>query len=402
MSFKTSKVRLGDGDIGVVFTGKTPSSANPEHWGNEIDFITPSDFGIQSRYVTPKRRLSRQGGIAFQRITVPPKSIMVTCIGSDMGKVAITQNDTVTNQQINTIRPIMQVDSLFLYYKLVNARKLLRALAEGSGSTMPIINKSTFENISFDFPKDKIIQEKIAKILGDLDRKIELNRQMNATLEQIGQTLFKKYFVDNPESEEWENVQLGNYVELVNGATYKSSELSESDCALLTLKNFKRKGGFKREGYKQFTGKFKDEQVVQDGDLVVAHTDLTQQAEVAGVPALVSGADDFQTVGISMDVVKIIPKEELINSGFLYFLMMSHEFQSYKMGYITGSTVLHLNKKCIPNFTFKLPDEKTLQTLSPVFKEIIFKMTLNDSEIDSLEKTRDSVLPKLMSGEIKV
>ena len=400
MSFKTSKVRLGD--IGVVFTGKTPSSANPEHWGNEIDFITPSDFGIQSRYVTPKRRLSRQGGIAFQRITVPPKSIMVTCIGSDMGKVAITQNDTVTNQQINTIRPIMQVDSLFLYYKLVNARKLLRALAEGSGSTMPIINKSTFENISFDFPKDKIIQEKIAKILGDLDRKIELNRQMNATLEQIGQTLFKKYFVDNPESEEWENVQLGNYVELVNGATYKSSELSESDCALLTLKNFKRKGGFKREGYKQFTGKFKDEQVVQDGDLVVAHTDLTQQAEVAGVPALVSGADDFQTVGISMDVVKIIPKEELINSGFLYFLMMSHEFQSYKMGYITGSTVLHLNKKCIPNFTFKLPDEKTLQTLSPVFKEIIFKMTLNDSEIDSLEKTRDSVLPKLMSGEIKV
>jgi type I restriction enzyme S subunit len=289
----------------------------------------------------------------------------------------------------------------YIYYYLKSPKAKNHLHASLVGSTQKFIGLGELRKFPISL-LDLKSRTTIVTTLSNLDRKIELNRQMNATLEQIGQTLFKKYFVDNPESEEWENVQLGNYVELVNGATYKSSELSESDCALLTLKNFKRKGGFKREGYKQFTGKFKDEQVVQDGDLVAAHTDLTQQAEVAGVPALVSGADDFQTVGISMDVVKIIPKEELINSGFLYFLMMSHEFQSYKMGYITGSTVLHLNKKCIPNFTFKLPDEKTLQTLSPVFKEIIFKMTLNDSEIDSLEKTRDSVLPKLMSGEIKV
>ena len=388
-------------DVKIDNRGKTPPTVVSGHPLIEVNALVNcglhpnikkvSKFVDEDVWQTWFRQHLQKDDVIFSTVG----TIGETAIVSDNPNYAIAQNILGFRFDKDLVSPLYM---LFL----MRSNWFMHQV---TGRTIETVQKSIkwsdMKGIKLNLPPVET-QEKIAKVLCDLDRKIELNRQMNATLEQIGQTLFKKYFVDNPESEEWENVQLGNYVELVNGATYKSSELSESDCALLTLKNFKRKGGFKREGYKQFTGKFKDEQVVQDGDLVVAHTDLTQQAEVAGVPALVSGAGDFKTVGISMDVVKIIPKEKDINSGFLYFLMMSHEFQSYKMGYITGSTVLHLNKKCIPNFTFKLPDTKSLQTLGPVFKEIILKMTLNDSEIDTLEKTRDSVLPKLMSGEIKV
>ena len=106
-------------DIGVVVTGKTPSSNNPEDFGNEIPFITPTDYKNFCKVIySSERFLSQVGTAKLTNKILPSKSIMVTCIGSDMGKVAVNAKPVITNQQINSIVPNQEkVDSDFLYYQ---------------------------------------------------------------------------------------------------------------------------------------------------------------------------------------------------------------------------------------------------------------------------------------------
>ncbi|MEO6760005.1 MAG: restriction endonuclease subunit S, partial [Saprospiraceae bacterium] len=180
MSGETQILKIGD--LGNVITGKTPSSSNPEHFGQKVPFVTPTDFGSYSKNVfNSSRFLSESGVQAIGKRLLPKDSILVSCIGSDMGKVVMNKVRCATNQQINTIIPNPKViDPDFLYYKMVSLYTLLKNMATG-GSTMPIVNKTDFENIEIECPPLPI-QRRIAAILTALDDKIELNRRMNATL----------------------------------------------------------------------------------------------------------------------------------------------------------------------------------------------------------------------------
>lgn len=288
----------------------------------------------------------------------------------------------------------------YLYYWLDCKKDWLSQIAVGS----------TVKSLRLNMLKDFIVgvpslneQQKIAEVLGTLDEKIELNRKMNKTLESLGQAIFKRLFIYNNKHQNWQERKLGEFVELVNGSSYKSSELSDSDTALITLGNFVRGGGFKRDGFKEYTGKLKESQIIHDGDVLVAHTDITQRAEIAGVPALATGTKKYKTVGISMDIVKVNPLDINISPGLLYFLLKSVEFQGYKYGYVSGTTVLHLNKKCIPDFTIQMPvDTKELRKISDNFQPLIEKIAKNEDEIETLSQIRDSLLPRLMSGKLRV
>ena len=146
-------------DFGEVVTGKTPSSDNPEDFGNELPFITPGDFTKSGKYIIKTdRQLSRIGAHRLKNKTLPKNSIIVTCIGSDMGKVAITSEDSITNQQINAIVVAQKVFSEYLFHSLNTMANELKSMALGS-STMPLLNKSEFEKISIPIPpSDKLLK----------------------------------------------------------------------------------------------------------------------------------------------------------------------------------------------------------------------------------------------------
>src|SRR5699024_3678912 len=92
------------GDLGRIVTGRTPKSNDTRAWGYDVDFVTPSDIRDGMKEVTaPKRQLSQAGSEALARSLIPAGSILVTCIGADMGKTVINANDCVTNQQINSV-----------------------------------------------------------------------------------------------------------------------------------------------------------------------------------------------------------------------------------------------------------------------------------------------------------
>jgi type I restriction enzyme, S subunit len=178
-------------ELGRVITGNTPSSKNPEFFGEVTPFVTPTDFkNFGKLIIGANRYLSDAGRTAMKTRLLPKNSIIATCIGSDMGKIAINAIECVTNQQINSIIPndISLVD--YLYYDLVYKYDYLRNIATG-GSTMPIINKSRFEEIEILTPNSDLLSE-FQSIMDSFNSKIEENIRQSQSLTQTRDTLLPK------------------------------------------------------------------------------------------------------------------------------------------------------------------------------------------------------------------
>ena len=323
------------------------------------------------------------------------------------------------------INPLTHVNGRFVYFLIKNKAFYYSVVQCMTGTTRPAIGIQLLRKILVAMPERKE-QNEIASILSSLDSKIELLRKQNQTLENIAQTLFKRWFIDfefpNEDGkpykssggkmvdselaeipERWRVIELTELVYTLNGCSYKGTELQPSNIALVTLKNFDRNGGFKLNGFKEFTGKYKETQIVSHGDLVVAHTDLTQDAEVLGNPIIVYQDKTYEKLIITMDLVKVIPKSTFISNAFLYYLMKDIRFKNHCMGYSNGTTVLHLSKRAIPEYLIALPIKTELLVMfSKLTSSIIDKVMSNIERIQTLTKTRDTLLPKLMSGQIRV
>ncbi len=185
------------GKFGKVVTGKTPSSATPEHFGVGMPFITPGDFDNIDKYViNAERNLSKIGFAALRNKILKPGSVIVTCIGSDMGKVALSTIECLTNQQMNSIVVNKNFYSDYLYYYLKSFSKELKNIAMG-GSTMPMISKSDFELISILKPHDRIL-EMFDKILKSINPHLLNNSKItNASIEMRNLLLSKLSTIQN-------------------------------------------------------------------------------------------------------------------------------------------------------------------------------------------------------------
>lgn len=152
--------RIGTlGEFGNIITGKTPSSDNPEDFGYKTPFVTPGDFTKYKKFAIGAERMLSDIGIKRLKNKVLPKSsVIVTCIGSDMGKVAIASENCITNQQMNSIIVNCEEYSDYLFYTLSSMSKELKAMALGS-STMPLLNKSDFEQIGIIMPPFELLRE---------------------------------------------------------------------------------------------------------------------------------------------------------------------------------------------------------------------------------------------------
>lgn len=134
-------------DFGIVVTGKTPSSDNPEDFGNEMPFVTPGDFKNYNKFALgAERNLSKTGYSKLKNKILPKGTVIVTCIGSDMGKISIAVENCITNQQMNSIVVKESFYTDFLYYYLQSIADEIKGIALG-GSTMPMLSKTDFEKI---------------------------------------------------------------------------------------------------------------------------------------------------------------------------------------------------------------------------------------------------------------
>lgn len=310
------------------------------------------------------------------------------------------------------------VVSSYLYYQLQSSHFKSYIHLMSTGSTIKHISLKTMREYVFELPS-LTDQRRIVSILSSLDRKIELNNKINADLEEMAQAIFKNWFVDYEPfkdgkfvdselgmiPEGWKVISLNEILDNVSGYSYKGSELQSSNIAMATIKNFERKGGFKTEGYKEIviSKKIKETQFVNMFDVLVAHTDLTQNAEIVGNPAIVLSKGGYEKLIMSMDLTKVISKIDGVTNGLLYCILSTSRFKEHALGYVNGTTVLHMSKKAVPEYTCAFPkDINQIRDLCITLDSIYKRMAVTYDENSRLSLLRDTLLPRLMSGELEV
>ena len=396
------------GEVCDVQSGGTPSTKIDSYWNGNIGWITPKDLSNYKRvFIKKGERSITKAGLDNSSAKLLPKHTVLFSSRAPIGYVVIADNEITTNQGFkNIICDEEKSHYRYFYYLLKLKASYIESLS--SGSTFSEASGSLMKSIEVTIPDSFQEQKAIASILTSFDDKIELLQAQNETLETIAQTIFKEWFgkyqVGDELPEGWRVYQMSELVETINGYSYKGIELvSESDEALVTLKSFDRNGGFQTRGFKPFKGNPKDTQEVFIGDLVVAHTDLTQDADVLGNPAFIFDNGGFNRMYITMDLVKVVPKHKYISTSFLYYVMKENAFKGHCIGYSNGTTVLHLSKKAIPEYQICLPENFGLiNKFIEISNTTTSKISLNIETIKSLTQTRDTLLPKLMSGQLRV
>lgn len=364
-----------------------------------------------------KKHKPRKGDILFSRVG----SYGITTFVNKNKEFCLGQNTVViTNCKEG-------IDNKYLYYALVSTNVKEQIEKYVTGSTQKTISMKSIKALEIFIPTIKE-QKSIAKVISDIDDKIETNNKINKTLEEMAQAIFKQWFVDfefpNEEGKPykssggemveselgmipkgWVVTSLNDIVDIFNGYSYKGKELSESKDAMITIKNFDRNGGYKVDGLKEIviSDKVKPHHYVEINDIIVAHTDLTQGAEIIGNPILVHSKGKYDKLIMSMDTVKVKSKIKEINNALLYLILKDYRFKQYALGYVNGTTVLHLSKSTIPQYNIAVPTDKSLMIqLGNCLSSVMSKVANNVKENEKLISIRDTLLPKLMSGEIRV
>ncbi|MDU1307029.1 MAG: restriction endonuclease subunit S [Clostridium perfringens] len=179
-------------EIGKVITGNTPKTTEKDNYGDEFLWVSPFDMGNSKYIKNTNKMLSKKGFDKARKL--PSGAVLVTCIGSTIGKIGIATNELSTNQQINSIICNEDVDSEFIYYAIdYNFSKYSNYI---SNQAVPIINKSTFGEFLIQIPELKE-QNKVAKILSKVDDNIEKQLNKKKKLEILRNGLMQQLLTGN-------------------------------------------------------------------------------------------------------------------------------------------------------------------------------------------------------------
>ena len=376
---------------------------------------TLSDLvSFQRGYDLPKSHMQKgqypvvgsNGIIGFHNeYTTDEPSITIGRSGN-VGKPFIYYGKTWSHNTTLYVKDYKGSDPVFVFYFL----KTMDLANYGGGSAVPTLNRNHIHTLSICVPKNVEEQKKIGVILETIDHKILINNAINDNLEQQAQAIFKAWFVDfepfgGVMPDDWKMVSLSEVADFIGGYSYKGTELGKSDIAMATIKNFRRGGGFKLDGYKEIipSDNFKSVQYADLFDILVAHTDLTQNAEVIGNAEIILNKSKYDNIIFSMDLVKVVPKKDKISKFIIASILKNENFKHHCLGYINGTTVLHLSKRALNDYKFALPNDLLiLKPLEKILSLLYENLALNTEQTMYLTSLRDTLLPKLMSGEIDV
>lgn len=293
------------------------------------------------------------------------------------------------------------VDVQYLVYYFHTREGQYKILANASQVGVPALARatSTFRLIDIKLPS-LADQRRIASILSSLDRKIELNNKINADLEEMAQAIFKNWFVDFEPFKDGKFVdsELGmipegwkvgspyEYVKVVFGAPYKSAKFNDNGEGLPLIRI---------RDLKDCNPQFYTPEILPQTEYVNMG-DIVAGMDAEFIPHIWKG----NTGLLNQRVCKLMPQQTSISNLFVLYLMKPElEFvQSYK----TGTTVSHLGKADIDKFVVVLPPLKVVEECSKILDSILQRIKNISAESRTLSLLRDTLLPRLMSGEIEI
>ena len=400
-------------DIGTVVGGATPSTKKPENYEDgKIAWITPKDLSTFSgRYIERGERNITEIGLKSCSTQLLPKNTVLFSSRAPIGYVAIAANEVCTNQGFKSVIPNENTDPLFLFYLLKYNKDKIEGM--GSGTTFKEVSGNTMKNIVVNVPTDKKVQEKIAAILGSIDDKIEENEQINNNLEQQAQALFKSWFVEfepfnGTMPSDWEIVPLEKIADFQNGYAFKSKELLNEpspDCyQVFKQGHIARGGGFIPDGTKSWYPKNiaskLEKFVLKKGDILMAMTDMKDNVAILGNTAVMPLDNEYivnQRVGhLRANGYKGV------TYPFIYLLTNSTDFLVDLRSRANSGVQVNLSSSEIKASQTVLPSEEVNNAFSEITLPMFEIIINNQLENQRLAQLRDTLLPKLMSGELDV
>lgn len=374
--------------------GGTPKTSNPDYWNGDIPWLSVKDFGNDNRYVYETEKHITKLGLMNSSTKLLDKGDIIISARGTVGEIATIPYPMAFNQSCYGLRANKEiVDEDFLYYLIKYNIRLLKKNTHGS--VFDTITRSTFDEIEVDVP-DLDVQKKIGYLLSELDKKIELNNKINNNLEQQAMALFKSWFIDYEPFDgqmptTWKSGVLGNFVEIKRGGSPRPIQNFLSDSGLHWLKISDATCISS-----PFINEIK-EYIIEDG---LKKTVFLK----AGNLVLSNSA----TPGLP----KILDIDTCIHDGWLYFpsSKFSNEYLYLYFKHIrdnlvalgNGSVFTNLKTDILKNYPTNLPTDDVLSKFDEIIKPMFSMILSKTRESKALMEIRDSLLPKLMSGELDV
>lgn len=385
-----------------VTSGGTPSRKNMSYWKEgTISWLKTKELFDNNIYDT-EEKITEQGLKNSSAKLFPENTVIMAMYGATVGQLGILKKELATNQACCAmIVNETKANYSFLYYSLLYSRDKLINLA--CGAAQQNLNQNIIKQFKLPFPP-LYEQNNIASILKSLDDKIELNNQMNKTLEQIAQTLFKHWFIDfefpdengNPYKssggrmvdselgeipEGWEVGVLGEIIEIFDSKRVPLSSRERE----------KRKGKYPYYGASSIMDYVDD--YIFDGIFFLMGEDGTVIDE-EGYPILQYVWSKFWV----NNHAHVLKGKHPFSTEYLLLLLKTMKIQHV----VTGAVQLKINQKNLKGLQILIPQEKTLKSFNNSISNLFGMYRQQNEEILTLSQIRDSLLPKLMSGKICV
>ena len=371
-------------DLGTVIGGATPSTKKEENYeGGTIAWITPKDLaGFTGRYILRGERNITECGLNSCSAKMMPAHSVLFSSRAPIGYIAIAGQEMCTNQGFKSVVPNDNIDYMFLYYLLKYNKDKIEAM--GSGTTFKEVSGSTMKEIEVTVPESLDEQKKIAAVLSVLDQKIEENEAINENLEQQAQALYYHMFVENM-SPKWDKGTLSDIADITMGQSPSGSSYNEEGEGTIFFQG-RAEFGFRFPSIRLYTTEPKRMACANDilmsvrapvGDLNVAHTNCCIGR---GLSAIHSKTGHPSFVLYTMFALK---KQLNVFNG---------------EGTVFGS----INRNSLNNMPIVIPSPESITAFEDTVAPIDDTIRNNYDEICRLTQLRDSLLPKLMTGELDV
>lgn len=372
-------------DLGMVVGGATPSTKDAQNYINgSIPWITPKDLaGFHGRYIGQGERNITEKGLASCSTQMMPKNSVLFTSRAPIGYIAISANPVCTNQGFKSIVPNENTDYLFLYYLLKFNKDRIESL--GSGTTFKEVSGTTMKNIVVTVPKEKETQREIAAILSSLDDKIEENGKINHNLQQQAKALYKTHFPYSVEDELPHGWKIGKVRDIIELHDSKRIPLSSRERDKMIERKYPYYGATSIMDYVSdyiFDGCYL--LLAEDGTVIDSNGHPVLQYVwgkfwVNNHAHIITGKNGFS-----------------VESLLLFFSQLSVQ------SIVTGAVQPKVSQANLCSIPVVIPPREVVEKFNNIISPFFTMIRGLSDENNHLAQLRDSLLPKLMSGEIDV
>lgn len=374
-------------DIVELIGGGTPKTSKAEYWGGNINWLSVKDFNNENRYVYSTEKTITEEGLNNSSTKLLRKDDIIISARGTVGELAMIPFPMAFNQSCYGIRAKGGINSTFLYYLIKHSVRKLKAMTHGS--VFDTITRDTFANIEVAIP-DIETQQRVAKMLADIDDKVENNQRINNNLEQQAQAIFSNEFLTlEALPDGWKQASLIDIADYLNGLAMQKYRPTADETGIPVLKIKELRQGCCDDNSELCSPNIKSEYIIHDGDVIFSWSgSLLVDFWCGGI------------CGLNQHLFKVTSNK--YDKWFYYAWTKHHLDRFIAVAADKATTMGHIKRDELSKAEVLIPNEADYKRIGTLLQPIYDLIIANRIENKKLAETRDTLLPKLMTGEIDI